>query len=222
MFVTILDLLGFKRHLRDENGTIRPNGLADLYERYFLLLDAKHRATVIDRFQLTPSNNVEHINTKVQSFVASDTLMLWSNENEVNFLIIAVANLVNQALLYGAPLRGAIAYGDCILESSKRIFLGYPVVDAVQAEQCQEWIGVGVLPSAAEHLKGNPAIVEYTVPIKPACPNISIRHALAWHWAEETPNAPEIRLRRLMGLADSRDRGKYQNAIDFITGFPET
>lgn len=221
LFVAIVDFLGFRRHLWNQESEPCPNGLENLYERYFLLLRATDHSKMINRFQLSAKGDIEYINRTVDCFVASDTVMLWSSENEVNYLIIAVANLVNLGLAFGIPLRGAIAHGECILEMNRRIFLGYPIVEAVEAEKCQEWVGIGVLLSAATRLKENPAIVQYPVPLKSSYSKSSISHAVAWHWAEGIPNGPEIRLRRMMDMADDDNKVKYQNAIDFVTAIGE-
>ena len=78
LFVTVADLLGFKRHLWDQERVPHANGLENLYETYTLLLHALDWATRIDRFEFTPENGIQHINMKVNHLVASDTILLWS------------------------------------------------------------------------------------------------------------------------------------------------
>ncbi|MGP8154671.1 MAG: hypothetical protein ACLQBQ_11145 [Smithella sp.] len=220
-FVAVADLLGFKRHLWNQERVPLYSSLENLYEIYTLLLHALDWATKIDRFELTPENGIQHVNLKINHFVASDTILLWSVEQEVNYLLGAVANLIGLALGFGAPLRGALSYGDCILDLNRRIFIGYPIVEAIEAEKCQGWVGIAVLSSAAARLNNSGNVVRYDVPIKSSY-NKHIRYAVPWHWAEEAPNASEIKLKRMLEHADEKDRVKYLNALDFVLAVPST
>jgi hypothetical protein len=218
-FVGILDLLGFKSHLWGNNRSQRLNGLANLYEKYTLFLTALNRSINFAGFQWTEEQSIRNVNEQISHLVASDTVVLWSAEDKVDYLIWSISNLVNTALTFNVPLRGTLAYGDCIIDPLKNIFIGYPIVEAIEAEKLQEWIGVGVLPTAASRLKHIDAVVEYTVPLKTKenrsnLPFIS--HAVAWHWAEFVPNAPHIRIERLMQMAAAKDKIKYKNALLFV------
>jgi hypothetical protein len=221
LFVAVADFLGFKRHLWDQQWAPLTNGLENLYETYFLLLHTLDRATTIDRFELSSENNIKHVNLKISHLIASDTIVLWSSEQEVNYLLIALANLVGQALGSGVPLRGALSYGNCILDPNNNIFIGYPIVEAVEAEKCQDWVGIAVLPQAAYKLSKTGMVVKYEVPLKSGY-SAPIEYAIPWHWAEEVPNASEIHLKRMMDYADEKDRRKYLNAIDFVIRVPPT
>ncbi len=218
--VAVLDLLGYRSHLWDLSRQHRAGGLTSLYETYFLLLHAAGWATTIDELQLTDDGRLIAINEAVNFLVASDTLMLWAPPPKMQYLVAAVARLVVGALQFNAPLRGALAYGDCIMEASKEIFIGYPVVEAVEGEKQQDWIGVGVLPGAAVQLTGNAAVVDYQVPMKLQSAIPPIRHALAWHWAEDSPGDAEVYLARNRSDAPASDHVKYDNALKFVRSVP--
>ena len=212
--VAVLDLLGYKSHLWEDSGERRCQGLSRLYETYYLLLHAAGRATKIDGLQLTQDGLVISINEAVSFLVASDTVMLWATKAKGKYLVAAVARLLVGALQFGAPLRGALAYGDCIFDAPKGILIGYPIVEAVEAEKRQNWIGVGVLQGASANLEGVKGLVSYGVPVKPESPGI--HHALAWHWAEEVPDAAVIYLERNRQSASPQQRVKYDNALAFV------
>lgn len=218
-FVAILDLLGYKGFLWDDRGAPQDGGLANLYERYSLLLHALDSSTKIDHLALH-GERLFGVRGKVPSRVASDTIMLWSEPPDVDYLLGAICGLMVRALGWGCPIRGALAYGDCILDTQKNILIGYPIVDAVVAESRQEWVGVGVLPSAAIALEGHSIVIPYDVPMKASkgpTPPETLRHALAWHWAEETPNAAQIYTTRMMHSSEPPHRGKYENTLAFIS-----
>ncbi len=217
--MAILDLLGYKRFLWDERDTRRGGGPADLYERYSLLLHALDKSTTIDRLELR-GEQLFSVWGKLPSLVASDTIMLWSDPPDVGHFLSAVCRLMVQALGWGCPLHGALAYGDCILDTEKNILIGFPIVEAVQAERRQDWIGVGVLPTAAAVLEEHAVVVPYDVPMKSSegpTPLEPLRHALAWHWAEETPNAAQIYTTRMRDSSGEEHRSKYENTLAFIS-----
>jgi hypothetical protein len=216
--VAILDFLGYKTQLWNDDGTIKSDGLNSLYERFFLLNLAKDDSTKFNGVGITDDKKFYKYNEKVNHFIASDTIMLWAKEEKANYLIAAIAKLVLTALGYGIPLRGALAYGDCIFDFLKKIIIGYPIVEAVNAERYQNWIGVGVTDNAAECLKKIWGIVPYIVPMKQKNEEkiVDIKYAVAWHWAEEESNAAEIYIERMSELAPIRDTIKYKNTSMFV------
>jgi hypothetical protein len=56
----------------------------------------------------------------------------------------ACNELICHALEIGLPLRGTLACGEAVLDSNRRLFIGKPLIDAVRAERCQRFIGVGL------------------------------------------------------------------------------
>jgi hypothetical protein len=60
-------------------------------------------------------------------------------------------HLVAEAICFGIetelPLRGAVAVGEAILDSSAGVFLGMPLVEVVRVERTQRWIGASFGPS---------------------------------------------------------------------------
>lgn len=115
-----------------------------------------------------------------------------------------VARLIGGALDNDIPLRGAIAYGECFMQTRERpVFLGKPLAEAYQWSESQEWIGAMLAPSAVGALcEGdrdifracpNPDLCEYEVPLKenavrpPLCVAVDWRRSGFWGW-----KAPEL------------------------------
>lgn len=218
LFIALVDLLGFKNHLWDSSGQKIQDGLGSLYEKYVRLLAAIKHSIEFNGPRFTREHSIEFVDIKVPHLIASDTVLLWSSQVDVEFLIGAVSNLINLGLTFNVPLRGALAYGDCIIDVSKNIFIGYPIVEAIETEKCQNWIGIGVTNNAANLIDNMDGVVKYPVPLQSSFEtnkSINISHAIAWHWAEpfqndpdnlaqNIPNGPEIRLKRLLNSTRKR------------------
>lgn len=213
--IAILDLLGYKKHLGtvDRSASVR---LANLYERMFLWLTAVEHGRRFDHLSLTSAGEIVHVNEVVDFIVASDSIMLWVPLQKADFLAAAVARLFIRALGWGAALRGTIAAGECIMDLERHILIGHPIVEAVEAEKRQNWLGVGVLPDPDGVLTSLPEVVAYAVPVHDSSQSPTLQHALAWHWYEDTPNAAQIYLDRLRASAGESYRLKYEHADSFV------
>lgn len=62
------------------------------------------------------------------------------------------AVLQARALMAGLPLRGAIAFGECVVVPSRGVFVGPPLVDAYLLSEAQDWIGVALHDSCLRFL----------------------------------------------------------------------
>lgn len=88
----------------------------------------------------------------------SDTILLYSKPvpfpvNEAHEFQVRIeadaffrysAVLQAQALLAGLPLRGGIAFGECVVAPTRGVFVGPPIVDAYLLSEVQDWIGVAL------------------------------------------------------------------------------
>lgn len=213
--VAVLDLLGYRNFLGDEG---RPGSkrLTELYETMFMWLTSVERGRRFDHFSLTAAGEIVRINEVIDFIVASDSIMLWTPLEKADFLAAAVARIFLRALGWGAPLRGAIAAGECIMDIERHILIGHPIIDVVNAEKCQNWLGVAVLPDAEGQLTRLPEVVMYDIPVHKSCQSSALKYALAWHWYEEVPNAAQIYLDRLRPSVNESYRAKYDNADTFI------
>jgi hypothetical protein len=131
----------------------------------------------------------------------SDTILVWTapvrfeDEGHVAQVLAfskTIADLVLHGFISGLPLRGAIAYGECLIDESKHLFVGQPIIDAHELEAQQEWIGVAIHPSA----EGGIAqvlgwwvpmicVCEYPVPMKQtatAKPDLAIDWTFGMQW----------------------------------------
>jgi hypothetical protein len=137
----------------------------------------------------------------------SDTILLYSRpipqptDSMLRFLIQVEADaffrysaaLEAHSLMAGLPLRGGIAYGECVVTPSRGVFVGPPIVDAYLLSEVQDWIGVAL------HDSCEPLIVEtdppgmgvahrYPVPMKGE-ERVAERWTLDWPRMIPTPVA---------------------------------
>jgi hypothetical protein len=76
--------------------------------------------------------------------------------------------MVAKAMWLNVPLRGAIAYGRCIVSLDPIYYLGQPILDAYALEHRQQWAGVSLCDTAEQLLAGTQSLrlVRCEVPIK--------------------------------------------------------
>ncbi len=156
-FVAFFDILGFK----------------SIVEKY-------PAQEVVDKIKnllipsLNQSVNSVWIADKVKYISVSDSIILYTvDDSEVSCMnmFIACNKIMKEAFDIGFPLRGAISYGEFVVDDN--VFVGKAYNDAVEYEKVQKWSGCVVTPSCLNikhqyHLTPNPFDVyttEYDCPI---------------------------------------------------------
>jgi hypothetical protein len=81
---------------------------------------------------------------KLESSYFSDTIVFWCpyHPRHLQSLCYSMMEVLCRSIEIGLPLRGAISVGEAILSKERGHFVGKPVVNAVDAEKVQQWIGV--------------------------------------------------------------------------------
>jgi hypothetical protein len=207
-FVAVLDVLGFKNRLKR-------TPLTQLVSDYRQLL---RLAAYCSSLPVGSARGLEK--WTVGRAIFSDSVLLCCDDGweELRTLISCVADLEARALESGWPFRGAIAYGECVLDLAGGVFVGQPIVDAFLAAESQEWIGVGLHATVIQHpllgsrIKGVEDVVEYPVPAKRCVTPMS--HAVQWG---PTTTGAVSALKSLSATADScRSRRKYAATVRFL------
>jgi hypothetical protein len=110
-----------------------------------------------------------------------------------------VCKIIRINSFQGVPLRGAIAFGECLISvGESHALLGLATGEASAWERQQEWIGGMLTPSAVSALRAGAeaakeingpgfkpkypnTLTSYPIPLKPDCPALSQPHiALNW------------------------------------------
>ncbi len=188
-YIAFCDVIGFKNLIMSEK-------LIKIANNYNKLIQEVHKiATEVSIPKLNYFKDY-----KLKSAIFSDTILVWSDifNNTVDniwkydhYFLNMISLLFNVGIKYDLPLRIGIAYGDCIIEPEKQLYLGLPLINAYYTESEQEWIGIGCHPSCLESpiksklcfstLEGiqlGPLIC-YEVPIKRNS-SFSIKYTLNW------------------------------------------
>ncbi len=132
--------------------------------------------------------------------------------------------LFQRALKNGIPLRGAVAYGNVIINKGEGIFLGKPIVDAHKLEEAQDWLGIAIHPSCYEKFESlNSEILKFW--FSEHSPKVKsdytekIKYVLNWAQNENIEIDPQIIVNLKQMRNDSKDEeviNKYDNTINYV------
>ncbi|SCK19169.1 hypothetical protein [Vogesella sp. LIG4] len=187
--------------------------------------------------------------TKTHGAYASDSILLWANrtwpavsqENEESFLSLAsnatngwkyhpipcdnfleVCNdLMCRGLEVGLPLRGAISIGEAVLDSSRSIFLGKPIIEAARLEAGQRLIGTSFCSSMVAQFIPQRFKISFDNHIKENYHSLFGGAMLDWprHWR----NTRKSDLREAISKLNTNEKYSeyYKNTLEMIS-FSET
>jgi len=125
-------------------------------------------------------------------------------------------------LALGLPIRGAISVGTALLDKERGIFIGTPLVEAVELEKGSDWIGMALGASwkseALKILVPPDRVFLHQAPSKAGTASLFSELVLDWPrvW-RETRNASAIDCLTALCRPDLKDdvRAKYTSAIQF-------
>lgn len=210
MFVAVLDVLGFKARIDN-------TPLAYLVPQYLQLLDLKRWSATIP--VVTPGGT-SYLRTPTTVF--SDTIVLWGNDNKdaLDTFLTAASVLMAQAIDSGWPLRGGIAYGEAVMSTRKRMFVGRAIVDAYLMEQCQQWVGVALHPTCLAHptlsewLTRHDEVIRYPVPTGRKRGRLKSEYAV--HWGPRSHRGRTSLEDLKSGTQDRKSQRKYSSALRYL------
>jgi len=211
-FAAFIDVLGFR------NLVLKSPELEDFAQLYRSIFQDALRSD-LDRFG-------------VEYRLFSDSLFLRvsrrrTDERLGNLLRFAQRLLV-RSCIGGLPLRGAVAYGSLIWNED--IVVGTPIIEAVEYEGLQNWIGMILGPTCARYLAENRGLEDrlreadvirlHDVPIRPAGGR---RQKLqAWAVTLRTESSEEhgrleaaLRAQKIQAGEEGAQR-KYDETMEFL------
>ncbi len=128
------------------------------------------------------------------------------------------------------PLRIGVAYGECIIEQDKNLYLGIPLINAYQTEGIQEWVGIGCHTSCLESpiksklcystTDGNElgTIIPYKVPVKDHS-IIPLKYTLDWPKRIQKKERPAVFDLIRNNIANSKEEdiiNKWNGTLEFL------
>lgn len=211
-FVAMLDILGFKNLVRSTN-------IANVYQQVRNLQNA---ANLSANVSVVGMGGVTY---NVTPWVlGSDTILAWCNDNprDLDSFLITCGDLVANGIQIGMPLRGAISYGECIIDPLNSIYIGEALGEAHILEGCQQWAGIGVSDSCfrssacKKYLETTDELVVFDVPLKRKYlrkPPFRVSRAVNWPVRRYDPQC-DIDL--LIEKAPKKGKGKLKNTKNFV------
>lgn len=128
-YVAFLGILGFKDYV------IR-NSIDDVYTRLQTLNE------------LCPEDDDQNGNDEkgyIKTSIFSDSIYIFSKDDSRTSLFHFLSNVkrtMRMALRRNIPLKGAVAYGEIVVDLDSHIFCGQPIIDAYFLEEDLQYMGV--------------------------------------------------------------------------------
>lgn len=164
-------------------------------------------------------------NLEVRFVYFSDTILLWTPFEEVSFpfFVTICSELMIDAIDIGLSLRGAITIGDAIMDRTKGIFMGEPIIEAARLEKAQNWIGV-TFGSSFNKIGLNEAMINFTdiqlnylSQMKEGYEKLNSRVVLDWARKMRELNKTELIKSKLTTAMNSTDKKSYyENTFAFF------
>jgi hypothetical protein len=165
--VAVLDVLGFSN---------RAQGLSlpDARDRLVgpLLCSAAFSKMSIDRLgrltEYSPLGVLYFADTLVLYLPVEPGTIHCRPERVLESIIFVCNRMMAHSIWQNIPLRGAIAYGSCLVCHDPLYFLGEPFLEAHSLEKAQEWSGVALCHSSEQYVdeSNKVRLVPWEVPLK--------------------------------------------------------
>lgn len=177
--VAFIDILGFSDHFEPDTNTSNSLSLEEIRDEVIgkVMSSAVHAYMIVqhdfDRFTRFSGKNERMAVLNWLSF--SDSVILYlplgkhfpfsSPEEIIESMVYTCSLLMARSIWVNIPLRGAIAYGECLISHDPVYALGKPFMEAYNLEKKQMWAGVALADSALEHydISNSNQVVEYDV-----------------------------------------------------------
>ena len=129
-FVAFLDILGFKDY-------VLRHGIEDVYKRLQILNGF--------RPEDDSSDYDSEEGKRIKFTIFSDSIFIFSKDDaflNLRHFLTYVKRVMRMALRAEIPLKGAIAYGDIVVDEEQNLFCGQPIIDAYLLEEDVQYMGV--------------------------------------------------------------------------------
>jgi hypothetical protein len=220
--IAFLDVLGFESLLN----TI---GLVELSRRYQELLtialrpNSGSRPLNVGIAMVKGEPTVGLMWLPIEAAYFSDSLLLWAryHPGHVPIFLDRCSQVFCQALALGIPIRGAISVGTALLDKTKGIYLGLPLIEAVRLESRSNWIGVALGASWRLDALRIPIppdrVFQFRPPLKEGGEQVFSGLVLDWPrvWREERDDSATEYLKDLSMTLSEDLLAKYTAATDF-------
>lgn len=131
-FVAFIDILGFRNLL------IRSPDLDEFVKKYTnVFKPLKNEIQTL---------GIKHVLFSDSLFLAVDNRSL---DEQLKSLVLFSKKLISRSIDSGLPVRGSISYGNVLWDGD--IVVGMPIIEAVEQESIQDWIGIILSPNCMDY-----------------------------------------------------------------------
>jgi hypothetical protein len=218
-FVAYMDIMGF----RDMIFRNTHHKVLEVMEQFRLPIK-KIKEEAKKRIAGEPHGWDTFKDTAVMPVIFSDSVLLFSNDDSIGAisnLIWQVKSIINNALISGVPMKGALAYGKQTADFHKSLYFGKPLIDAWELQDELVIYGVILHHTIERYLTEQGwieeleerDIVKYTAPL---------RHGTVTHYLVNWPSQPmkaskaKNSLPNLYGTVSGSARQYVDNTIRFV------
>lgn len=181
-FLAFCDILGFTEMLKKNDNNFVAEKIDSLI---WSARQMKSDWTVFD-FKKEEQRDGK---SKLSFLHFNDSLVIYSdpfvgNDDESfkkDLFIQHIADFVLLSFLSGIPLRCGLSYGKLYVDKKKKVIVGKPLIDAVELEKNQNWVGGSFHPTCPlkDILQKDLIVKNYLVPLKRSY-KLSKKTALNW------------------------------------------
>ena len=129
-YVAFLDILGFKDYVLRHN-------IDDVYKRLQILNGFRPEDDI--------SDYDSEEGKRIKFTIFSDSIFIFSKDDtflNLRYFLTYVKRVMRMALRAEIPLKGAVAYGDIVVNEDQNLFCGQPIIDAYLLEEDLQYMGV--------------------------------------------------------------------------------
>lgn len=235
-FVALFDVLGFKSLLDD----LKLDGMLKKYEQLIDIVDSKNteqdgyeNGNFHGAFWIASKKDLKGyppavVINEIRGAYASDSIMVWGNNYLLGIPVrfgkefisppvfcdpfLDVCNeIMCRAIEIGLPLRGGISSGMSVMDKTRGIYLGKPIVDAAIIEGQHNFIGTSFHDDFSGLCRGDKYFINYKQHFKKEKKFVSLNWVR--HWQETRNND----LGNAICLLDKDNNFShyYKNTIEF-------
>ncbi len=227
-YVAFCDVLGF-------SNLVETNELKEIAYKYNELILKLHRIAI--NIKISTINYFKDY--KLNYAIFSDSIFAWSESFSTPYEDIwkydhTFLNMIELLFCIGIksdfPLRIGVAYGECIIDQEKNLYLGIPLINAYLTECVQEWVGIGCHKSCLESpiksklcystTDGNElgTLIPYDVPVKDQS-SVQLNYTLDWPkriLKKERPTISDLIRRNIAETEEENIIIKWNQTLEYL------
>ena len=173
--IAVLDILGFKYRMAEMDiETLRDEVVGNMIISSSIAKEIiEHDLSNFERYSKAvirhiPINYLYFADSVIFYLPRVKKSLFDTPQDILESMIYLCCLIVARSIWLSIPLRGAIAYGECLISHDPLYFIGKPFIEANELEKKQQWAGVVLCESAESMIKGRDCtrVCQWDVPME--------------------------------------------------------